>query len=126
MITVAELEEQFKIKQNDANEIAIKMSIARQNIDPEMVSRQDFGRIVRCHTAILDIKEKAQEKIIQINQEAVVEHNKLVAKIHEALARYRPEAQITSVPGGAPVVEAAAAKFTPEDVGKAQEVLGIP
>ncbi len=114
MIDVAQYEQNFREAQEIANEVAIKMSIARQGIDPELISRQDFDRIMRCNMAILDIREKANIQINQINQAAAVEHNKLVQKIQEALARYHPEAQITPVPE--PVVEA-------ETVGKAEEVL---
>lgn len=131
MITVAELEEQFKIKQNEANELAIRMSIGRQGINVDAVSRQDFDRVMRLNMNILDIREKANTQINLINQEAAEEHNKLVQKIQEALARYRPEAKITPVPVPEPVVEPATAPeekeketITPEDVGKAEEVLG--
>lgn len=98
MVNIEKLEEQFKLKQTEANEIAIKIALVRQGIDPVTVSRQDFDRVMRINTTIFDIREKANMQINKINQDASQEHNKLVMKIQEALSRYRPNAQITPVP----------------------------
>ena len=133
MIDVKQYETEFKESQEIANEIAIKMSIARQGIDPETISRQDFDRIMRGNMAILDIREKANTQINLINQTAAEEHNNLVAKIQDALARYHPTfsaerldhiAEEESEPVTQFTSEKEKETITPEDVGKAEDVLG--
>jgi len=121
MITVEELENEFKIKQNEANVCAVRMSIARQGINVEAISRQDFDRIMRCNMAILDIREKANMQIDQINQAAAEEHNKLVAKMQDALARYQPALTHPTEEGMMRINEAGA-KITPEPVVEAEPV----
>jgi len=124
MIDVKQYETEFKESQEIANEIAIKMSIARQGIDPETISRQDFDRIMRGNMAILDIREKANTQINLINQTAAEEHNNLVAKIQDALARYQPQMPEDVEPVTQFTSEKEKETITPEDVGKAEDVLG--
>lgn len=124
MIDVKQYETEFKESQEIANEIAIKMSIARQGIDPEKISRQDFDRIMRGNMAILDIREKANTRINLINQTAAEEHNNLVAKIQDALARYQPQMPEDVEPVNQFTSEKEKETITPEDVGKVEDVLG--
>lgn len=86
-------EDEFYAAQKLVNEMAIKLNMIKNGIDPDAVSRQDFDKVMNLNMEIVANREKLQEKINRMNYDSALEHNELVKRISEIIRKYQVQVQ---------------------------------